>query len=49
MENNRDERMLKERLERCRQLAKDFPEGTTARNIKQLEEEILADLRALSR
>lgn len=39
--------MLQERLDRCRKLTKDFPEGSTAKHIEELERELLDDLRAL--
>jgi hypothetical protein len=47
MNRDRDKRILEERLERCRKLAKDFPDGPTAQNLKKIEAELLDDLRAL--
>jgi hypothetical protein len=49
MEHERDRRILQERLERCRKLARDFPNGPTAEHIRQIVAEILDDLRALER
>jgi len=48
MNQDRDKRILEERLERCRQLAKDFPTGPTAAHIREIEAALLDDLRALA-
>jgi hypothetical protein len=47
MEKDRDKRILQERLERCRQLTKDFPTGPTAEHLRQIEAELLDDIHAL--
>lgn len=47
MGRERDKAVLEQRLERCRKLAKDFPDGLTAQHIKEIEAELLEDLRAL--
>ncbi|WP_247468832.1 hypothetical protein [Bradyrhizobium sp. 137] len=49
MDRDRDKRILQERLERCRKLSRDFPSGPTAEHIRELEAELLDDLRALER
>ncbi|MDN4985202.1 hypothetical protein KUL72_10405 [Bradyrhizobium arachidis] len=48
MNQDRDKRILEERLERCRQLAKEFPTGPTAAHIREIEAALLDDLRALA-
>ncbi|MBR0853172.1 hypothetical protein [Bradyrhizobium liaoningense] len=47
MNKDREKRILEERLERCRQLSKDFPNGLTAEHLRQIETAIVDDLRAL--
>lgn len=47
MDTERDKVVIKERLARCRQLLKDFPDGLTGRHIRELEAALLDDLRAL--
>jgi hypothetical protein len=47
MDKQRDKQILEERLARCRKLAEDFRDGPTAEHIKELEAELLDDLRAL--
>ena len=42
-----DKRVLEERLARCRELARDFPAGLTAEHLRDIEAELLDDLRAL--
>lgn len=44
MENDRDILAIQRKLAHCRQLAKDFPDGPTARNIRELENELRAEL-----
>ena len=40
---------IEERLARCRQLLADYPDGPTARNLRELEVELLGQLFALER
>jgi hypothetical protein len=47
MNKDRERRILEERLERCRQLARDFPIGPTAEHLRQIEAALVDDLRAL--
>jgi len=47
MNQVRDRQILQERLERCRQLAKEFPSGLTAQHIRDIEAEILDDVRTV--
>jgi hypothetical protein len=47
MDRDRDKRVLKERLRRCRSLAKDFPDGVTAQHIRELEAALMDELRTL--
>jgi hypothetical protein len=47
MDQARKKKSLQEKLERCRELARQYPEGITAKNLKELEEEIQFDLRAI--
>ncbi len=47
MKQDRDRQILQERLERCRKLAKEFPDGVTAQHLRKFEAEILDDLHAL--
>ncbi|MCP3398976.1 MULTISPECIES: hypothetical protein [unclassified Bradyrhizobium] len=47
MNRERDAWILRERLERCRKLAKDFAQGPTAEHIREIEAELLDDIRAL--
>lgn len=49
MSQERDKRILQQRLERCRRLAKDFSQGPTAEHIKQIEAELLDELQALEK
>lgn len=37
MNKNREKRILEERLERCRRLAKEFPNNLTAERLRQIE------------
>lgn len=47
MNKEREKRILEERLERCRQLSKDFQDGLTAEHLRQIEAALVDDLRAL--
>lgn len=47
MNKDREKRILEERLERCRRLAKDFPSGLTSEHLRQIEAALVDDLRAL--
>lgn len=49
MDPERHRRTLRERLECCRKLAKEFPDGPTAKHIREIEAELLDDLRALEK
>lgn len=49
MESDRDIWAIQRKLAHCRQLAKDFPEGPTAKHIRELEDELKAELRSLER
>jgi hypothetical protein len=40
---------LRAQLARCKELALEFPHGVTAKNIKELSEEIQQQLRALEK
>jgi hypothetical protein len=46
MENERDNLAIQRKLAHCRQLAKDFPDGPTAEHIRELEDELRAELAA---
>jgi hypothetical protein len=47
MDRERDKVVLKERLQRCRRLANDFPNGVTAHHIREIEAALEDDIRAL--
>ena len=47
MNKNREKRILEERLERCRRLAKEFPNDLTAEHLRQIEVALGDDIRAL--
>ncbi|MCD9112372.1 hypothetical protein JEY40_34175 [Bradyrhizobium japonicum] len=47
MNKNREKRILEERLERCRRLAKEFPNDLTAEHLRQIEVALVDDIRAL--
>lgn len=49
MNKDREKRILEERLERCRQFSRDFPDGLTAEHLRQIEAALVDDLRALDR
>ncbi|MGY4428246.1 hypothetical protein ACVWWO_000723 [Bradyrhizobium sp. F1.13.1] len=44
MESDRDILAVQRKLAHCRQLAKDFPDGPTAKHIRELEDELRAEL-----
>lgn len=46
MESDRDILAIQRKLAHCRQLAKDFPDGPTAKHIRELEDQLRADLAA---
>ena len=47
MDRDREKQAIEAKLARCRELAEEFPLGETARMIRDLEEELLAELRTL--
>jgi len=49
MDAEREKQALHEQLVRCRMLLREFPEGVTARNLKDLVEELERKIRALKR
>jgi hypothetical protein len=49
MERERLEIEIKLKLERCRQLAREFPDGPTTQHIRDLENELRDQLRALEK
>ncbi|CUT12559.1 hypothetical protein BF49_7137 [Bradyrhizobium sp.] len=44
MEKDRDISAIERKLAHCRQLAKEFPDGPTAKHIRQIEDELRAEL-----
>jgi hypothetical protein len=46
MKNDQDVLAIERKLAHCRQLTKEFPDGPTAKHIRELEEELKADLAA---
>jgi len=46
MESDRDMLSIQRKLAHCRQLAKEFPDGPTAKHIRELEDELRAELTA---
>lgn len=46
MDGDREKEAILRKLAHCRQLAKDFPDGPTATHIRELEEELEAELAA---
>lgn len=46
MGNDRDVPTIERKLAHCRQLMKEFPEGPTAKHIRELEDELRAELAA---
>lgn len=46
MESDRDILAIQRKLAHCRQLAKGFPDGPTAKHIRELEDQLRADLAA---
>jgi hypothetical protein len=49
MDRERLEIEIKLKLERCRQLAREFPDGPTTQHIRELENELRDQLRALEK
>jgi len=52
MESDREKNLeleLRAKLARCRKLAEEFPEGLTAKNIRELEAEIRRQLQEIER
>jgi hypothetical protein len=49
MDREREKMAINEKLTRCRQLAKEYPSGPTATNLRELEAELLAQLRQLEK
>jgi hypothetical protein len=47
MDQKRQRRELDDRLARCRKLAREFTEGVTAKNLRELTAEIEQEIRAL--
>ena len=47
MHGNREKLELEAELSRCRDLAKDYPDGPTANNLREIENEIRQRLSAL--
>ncbi|MCK1744476.1 hypothetical protein IVA80_27600 [Bradyrhizobium sp. 139] len=46
MEDHRDMLAIQRKLVHCRQLMKEFPDGPTAKHIRELEDELKAELAA---
>ncbi|MET4045340.1 hypothetical protein ABIC03_007072 [Bradyrhizobium sp. RT6a] len=46
MENDTAILVIQRKLAHCRQLTKEFPDGPTAKHIRELEEELKAELAA---
>lgn len=46
MDGDREKEAILRKLAHCRQLAKDFPDGPTAKHIRELQEELEAELAA---
>ncbi len=46
MEDHQDILAIKRKLARCRELMKEFPEGPTAKHVRELEDELRAELAA---
>jgi hypothetical protein len=49
MEAEREKQAFHEQLVRCRILLREFPEGVTAKNLKDLADELEEKIRVLSR
>jgi hypothetical protein len=47
MERDREKVAIAEKLARCRRLARDYPSGITAKNLRELTDELERELRAL--
>jgi len=48
MDRAREKKRLEDELRRVRKLAAEYPEGATARNIRELEADLVQRLKALS-
>jgi hypothetical protein len=48
MERKREKQRLEDELKQLRKLADEYPRGATARNIRELETELIDRLKALS-
>lgn len=46
MENDRSILAIQRKLAHCRELMKEFPDGPTAKHIRELEDELRAELAA---
>jgi hypothetical protein len=53
MDDDREKEAILRKLVHCRQLAKEFPDGSTAKHIRELEDalraELVAELRTTTR
>jgi hypothetical protein len=49
MERGMEKRTLLQKLARCRQLSREFPNGVTAQNLRDLEADLQAELRLLEK
>jgi hypothetical protein len=49
MDEKRQRHELEERLARCHELAREFTEGMTAKNLRELAAEIELEIRALEK
>lgn len=49
MEKDQDILTIQRKLAHCRQLMEEFPDGPTAKHIRELEDELRADLAAVLR
>jgi hypothetical protein len=49
MDQNREKQALETKLARCHELAKEFPDGSIAQMIRDLEDELRQQIRELER
>jgi len=49
MERNQEKQTIEAKLARCRELAQEFPDGATAQMIRDMEDELREQLRAVDR
>lgn len=47
MEHDRERQEIERRLMRCRELLADYPDGPTAKNLREIERELLERLQSL--